>query len=422
MKSSVHMRRIWGGRALIFSAGFCFLLFSQTHGHAGTLLHGARASGMAAAFVAVADDPSALLHNPAGLAGLEGTNIYLGVTAILGSTEFENPGGETEEVDFQVHFPPHFYISSDFDNEDMALGIGVYSPFGIGGLEWPANGLTRYIATKNLIGTLAVNPVFAYRVSPSFSFGLGFFYLYALFDSERMIDQSALEAEDGKFSLEGQGGGFGYNLSVLIHPGQKISFGVAYRSGVEVDQDIDINLTNLAPALQPLTGGPSIDIDADTSLDFPQVLSFGTAYRPTDSLTVGLEIEWTEWSRFNRMDLDLKKEIPSAGISDFAIDFDYRDTWFFKIGAEFKIKDNYFLRGGYGYITNPVPEHTLNPGNPDADQHSLSVGFGYKKEKWALDLFYTADIFEDRTVDNEILKGKYENLAHFIGLSLGYRF
>lgn len=416
------MRRIWGGRALIFPAGFCCLLFFQSHGHAGALIHGARAAGMAAAFVAVADDPSALLHNPAGLASLEGTNLYLGATAIMGSTVFENPAGETEEVDFQVHFPPHFYISRDFGNEDIAFGIGVYSPFGIGGREWREDGLTRYIATKNLIGTLAVNPVFAYRVSPSLSFGLGLFYIYASCESARMIDQSALETEDGKFTLKGQGGGFGYNLSVLIHSGQKISFGVAYRSGVEVDQDVDISLTNLAPAFQPLTGGSSLDIDAETSLDFPQVLSFGIAYRPTDSLTVGLEIEWTEWSRFNRMDLDLKKEIPSAGISDFAIDFDYQDTWFFKIGAEFKIKDNYFLRGGYAYITNPVPDHTLNPGNPDADQHSLSVGFGYKKEKWAFDFFYAADIFEDRAVDNDILKGKYENLAHFIGLSLGYRF
>jgi long-chain fatty acid transport protein len=409
-------------RHYVFLAVLCLILSFKKNSEAGALIHGGKAAGMAAAFVAIADDPSAIVHNPAGLTTLRGTNIYGGVTAVMGSTKLKNPAGETEESDFQVFFPPHLYISSDLKQKKIAVGFGIYSPFGIGGREWSDEGLTRYVSTKNLIGTLAANPVLAYRPFPWLSVAAGFFYLYSSTESARMIDQSALGAEDGRFSLEGDGGGYGYNFGVLLFPGRRFSFGLAYRSGAEVDQDVDVHITNLAPFLQPFTGGSAFRTDAKTSLDFPPVLNFGMAYRPTKSLTFGLEFEWTGWSSFDKMDVDLREEIPQAGVSDFSVDFGYKDTWIVKMGVELAIKDNYYLRGGYAYVNSPAPVYTLNPGNPDADQHSFSIGFGYRKRDLVLDFFYVADLFKERTTDNPILPGTYRGLAHFAGLSVGYHF
>ena len=400
----------------------CLVISVKKRSLAGTPIHGAKAAGMSAAFVAIADDPSAVLHNPAGLTSLRGTNIYGGVTAVMGSTRFKNHAGKTEESDFQVFFPPHLYISSDLKQKKIAVGLGMYSPFGIGGREWSEEDLTRYVSTKNLIGTLAANPVLAYRPFSWLSVGAGFFYLYSSTESARMIDQSALGSGDGKFSVEGDGGGYGYNFGVLLFPGRRFSFGLAYRSGVEVDQDVDVRINNLAPFLQPFTGGSGFHTEAKTSLDVPPVLNFGIAYRPTKSLTFGLEFEWTGWSSFDKMDVNLREEIPQAGFSDFSINFGYKDTWIVKVGVELAIKDNYYLRGGYAYLQTPVPDQALNPGNPDADQHSFSVGFGYKTEKLVLDFFYAADFLEDRTADNPILPGTYRGLAHFIGSSVGYHF
>jgi long-subunit fatty acid transport protein len=63
-------------------AGFCF---------AGIPVLGAKAAGMGTAFVAVADDPSAIAYNPAGLAGSRGTRIYGGATAVIPSSKYERP-------------------------------------------------------------------------------------------------------------------------------------------------------------------------------------------------------------------------------------------------------------------------------------------------------------------------------------------
>jgi long-chain fatty acid transport protein len=71
---------------------------------------------MGSAFVAIADDPSAILHNPAGLAQVKGTNIYSGVTAVIPSTEYKSPSGASEETDFKFFFSPYLYISSHFDS------------------------------------------------------------------------------------------------------------------------------------------------------------------------------------------------------------------------------------------------------------------------------------------------------------------
>lgn len=398
------------------------LCFGINSAHAGTPIHGAKAGAMQGAFVAVADDPSTIVHNPAGIAHLSGTNIYTGVTVIMGSTKFENPAGQTEESKFNLYFPPHAYATSNLNSLSMALGIGLYSPFGIGGRQWSEEGLTRYLATKNLISTLALNPVIAYRLLPQVSIGVGAFYLYATSESERMIDQSALGFSDGKFSMKGEGGGFGYNFGVLLFPGQRISIGMAYRSKTDVDQKIDIRLTNLAPALEPLTGGPNADFNADTTLKFPEVLNFGLAYRPARSLTLSLEFEWTGWSRFDRMDVYLRHELPEVGVTDFTIHLDYKDTWFYKIAANYELNPNISIRAGYAYIENPVPSRTMSPANPDADQHSMSLGLGYKRNKWYIDFFYMFEIFKNRSVDNEEVKGDFKTFAHFAGLSFGYKF
>ena len=390
--------------------------------HAGTPIHGAKAAAMQAAFVAVADDPSAIVHNPAGITHLNGTHIYTGVTAVMGSTEFKDPAGRTEESDFKVYFPPHAYVTSDFNSKNMAFGLGLYSPFGIGGRQWSEEGLTRYLATKNLISTLALNPVFACKVLPHVSIGAGAFYIHATNESERMIDQSALGFSDGKFALKGKGGGFGYNLAVLLFPGREISFGMAYRSKTDVDQEVDIRLIDLAPALHPLTGGSSADFNADATLRFPESLNFGLACRSSRFLTLSVELEWIRWSRFDSMEVDLRHELPEAGITDFTVRFDYKDTWLYKIGADYEMNPNISIRAGYAYIENPVPNQTLSPANPDADQHSMSIGLGYKRNQWHLDFFYMYEIFKRRSVANEAVTGEFRTSAHFAGLSFGYTF
>lgn len=165
---------------------------------AGGPVHGAKAAAMGTAFTALADDPSAMVYNPAGLTRIRGTHTYGGGTFVIPTTTYQSPSGQTEITDPQVFVPGHMYATSDFGLDDFTAGIGLYSPFGIGGRKWDRQGLTRYQSTKSMIATLWVNPSVAYRLLPTLSVGVGLDYMLAQSKSERMIDQSVLASSDGR--------------------------------------------------------------------------------------------------------------------------------------------------------------------------------------------------------------------------------
>jgi long-chain fatty acid transport protein len=94
------------------------------------------------------------------------------------------------------------------------------------------------------------------------------------------------------------------------------------------------------------------------------------------------------------------------------------------LGGEYKVSEKLSLRAGYAFVETPVPGLTLNPGNPDSDQHNITVGFGYKIRKWDVDVdaFYIAGFFHDRKINNAILSGTYQSFTHYAGFSIGQKF
>lgn len=407
---------------LFFVTIFLLLVLLPAISLAGTMVHGAKAAGMGTAFTAIADDPSAITNNPAGLTQLTGTNIYGGATFVFPSTTYQNPSGQSEDTEFQVFFPPNLYLSSDLNTKDIRLGIGIYAPFGIGGRKWSKDGLTRFSSTKSLIATLSINPTIAYQVLPSLSIGFGLDYMLARHEAERMIDQSLFGARDGEFNLKADGDGWGYNIGILFTPDKRVSLGLAYRSRIKVDFKGDAELKNIAPPLQPLFGGSDFRTDMRTESTFPQIVSFGIAYRPTEKWTIGCDVEWVQWSSFHRSDLDLQDEVPQAGFTDSSKLLDWKDVWDVKVGAEYEVNERLALRAGYAYSESMVPDHTLDASNPDSKQHYVSVGFGYRVKKLVIDFFYMAGFYEDRKVRNNILSGIYDNFYHYVGLDIGKKF
>jgi long-chain fatty acid transport protein len=377
---------------------------------------------MGTAFVAVADDPSAIVHNPAGLTALQGTHVYGGGTAAILPTTYESPQGHSEHSHLRVFLPPHLFVSSDFGFEGFAFGLGLYSPFGIGGRTWSQIGLTRYVSTTSQIATFAITPALAWRPLPGLSLGVGLDYLYAVGKATRKIDQSAVGAPDGNLELKQDGGGWGFNLGVLYRLSEQWSLGVAYRSRVDTREHGTIKLTGIAPSLQPLFGGAGFKTTTETTLRFPDDVSFGVAFRPTPRWILALGGEWQGWSRFAKQRLDLATEVPAAGVTDLATDAGWGSTWYAKLGVEHAWSERLSLRAGYAYIINPVPDRSLSPDNPDANQHNLLVGLGYKLGDFVLDVFYNFGLYERRTVTNTILSGTYTTYLHSLGFSIGYQF
>lgn len=65
---------------------------------------------------------------------------------------------------------------------------------------------------------------------------------------------------------------------------------------------------------------------------------------------------------------------------------------------------------------------TLGPDSPEATQHNLCFGAGYRRGGMVFDVFYILGLVENRTVNNGILSGTYKNQNHYAGVNFGKKF
>src|SRR6266700_7221471 len=151
---------------------------------------GARAQGMGGAFTAVADDPSAIFFNPAGIAFQKGTQIQFDSLVVVGLFRFSPssvpPGTVVPENGYSGSIKPHFipvaslYITKEISRK-ATLGFGVFTPFGLAANFTnfndgdPANTkfVGRFAGTRARLESFWFQPTFAYRISDRSSIAAG---------------------------------------------------------------------------------------------------------------------------------------------------------------------------------------------------------------------------------------------------------
>jgi len=109
----------------------------------------AAAIARANAFVATADNPSALYYNPAGITQLEGHQVQFGMHALSVNSTFVSPTGARSKTKGTFQPVPQLYYTYNPKNHPLAYGIGVYAPYGLA-IRWPeANQSVRWRSMPN---------------------------------------------------------------------------------------------------------------------------------------------------------------------------------------------------------------------------------------------------------------------------------
>src|SRR5436190_6327418 len=116
------------------------------------------------AFTATADNPSAIYYNPAGLTQLEGQNVRGGIYGLYYNPQYTSPSTDQHFDGRDAWFAiPQIFYSYNFESMPMALGIGVYSPYGLSG-HWDDNTGCRTLGTRASIHSYTINPTVAYEI------------------------------------------------------------------------------------------------------------------------------------------------------------------------------------------------------------------------------------------------------------------
>ena len=427
------------------------------------------AMGRAGAGVAApCSDASGIFYNPAGLS-FDNTQFSLGGVVVGPRGQFtDSTTGQVSKLNEHWYPIPNFYYSKPVAKK-LALGLGVFAPYGLT-TEWPIDSQGRYLGYKSLVQSIYIQPTLALRLNDKVSVGGGVDITYLNVQLRQRVDLSTqllpplpgvplgatfalLGVQPGTdfadVDLEGHAWHAGYHLGVLVKANDRISFGLRYLSGQEVDvndgristQQISVPYTlpftipGVAPKGTPLdvllqpqfaAGAPLSDQNASARLPLPGQLVAGTAVQLSPKLKLLLDYQFTRWSKFDQ--LPINGEFLKSVITE-----SYRDSHGVRAGADIALGTKSVLRLGVDIHTAAAPDQTVTPNLPEGWRQEYSVGFGRKLwERMHFDIAYMRLMQPDRagrttnggklvptTADNN---GIFSFNANLIGASLSMKF
>jgi long-chain fatty acid transport protein len=406
-----------------------------------------RAMARGNAFVATADNPSAVYYNPAGISmlyqgaslqrhsvslspngkgyvapeepqfdgesGLRSRLNFLGITL---ETEFSPSGGGRGfdiKRDFQV--VPSSYMTYRSPGSRFTFGFGSYAPYGLG-IEWPEDNQFRRQSIGGELMYLSFNPVVAYQVSDTLSIAAG-----ATINYGRAKLKRGVIAPHDMFEFDGEGWALGWNAGLMWRPSEKHSFGVNYRSQTDINFEGDSHLAINSFKI-PTPGGsvtvPAVESrqNADVGIKFPQHVMVGYSYRPTPKWNLEVNADWTDWDNLNTLFLRQRT-------GDIALDFNYESSWMYSAGASYLLDNGLTASVGYIFSENSVPNQSFNPGVPDSTRHVFTAGVGGQYRGWDWDVALQWAHGPARTIaQGSPADGDYEFNSHAISFGLGSKF
>jgi len=353
-------------RVIIFCVVFLIGATSPRAGGFEQPNQSASAAGVANAFVATADDASALGFNPSGIAWLSpGVHIngggymdYRDSSVRLTGVVAPNEGIETLAGSFFAVWVP----------EDSRFSAG----WGLAPLYQVVNDWkTAFPGTAGVSGTSGTVDITAhhatvdavYAINSSLSVGLGAdWYVTRV----TMLQGAATSFVGDDF------GGFGGHISVMWKPMPSWSVGAMARSGTSVN----------------------ISGNANDKMAFklPDQLSFGIAHDFADVWRLETDVKWVRWSRLKDLN------VTSGGVITQLNQLDLRDTLNIMAGLTWTWREHTQFRIGYAYEQAASRDATFNPALADQNGHRISFGVGGDVFNTHVDLAYQYVIYSDRTV------------------------
>ena len=351
----------------------------------------AAATGQGEAFVAQADTPGAIYYNPAGLTQIKGTEFSSTAFVSFRDIQFNGASGKDDLND--PIYSGSFYLTTDLGQDKWRFGVGVNVPYGDAS-DWGNSGPFKYVVTKSSLMVVNAQPTVAYKFNDHVSLGVGWNIYDGNTELERLVPFSLINPllPDGKFRFHGDGQAFGATAGLLVTINEYNSVGVTYRSPFSIDFHGNAAVKNDPTG----TLGRS---PANAEIDFPQSVAAGYAFRPTKRLKLEVDAEWTNWETLNNVRLHSPNPA-FANDPSSTIPFNWLDSWYYEVGAQYQIDDHWVVRAGYIYSENTVPDSSFSPSTPDSNRNVFSVGLGYSTQRFVVNAVYQYSLSEDRKVTN----------------------
>lgn len=360
----------------------------------------------------VGDDLSAVHYNPAGMTLLSGTRMQATGTWVAVNLDYESRDGSvTENGRLKGQTIPAGFITHQI-NDSLWAGLGLTVPYGMG-TEFDENwgGMDR--GTESMILTFDINPNLAWKVNDKLSVGGGISLQYAKAELGFGFDVPSFKTV-AHANVKGDSWAWGWNVGMMFQPVETVRVGLAYRSHIAHNADghttLDIN------------GMRSLTSDMKVRIKTPDTITLSTTWEATDALRLSGTARWSKWSNFKSLSLD------NSGFDNQMVDLiasahstitnNWDDTWFFSVGADYKLNGQWTVRGGVAYDQGPVENQYRMAVIPDTDRVWFSGGASYKyTDNLTFDFgaTYIKGVGDKELVSvNEKASGEFKSLDSYI--------
>ncbi|HEY2754250.1 MAG TPA: outer membrane protein transport protein [Pseudolabrys sp.] len=376
--------------------------------------------GSSYAGVAAGGSLSSMFWNPATMTqqrGIQSEVDLMGIFPYASNTPKSGtltgiPGfGGTNDTGDDA-FVPSGYLSWQI-NPRLWLGVSLNSPFGLS-VSFPSTWAGRDYGQQSNLKTYNATPSLAYQFNDWLSIGVGVQIEYANASVSQGVTPLFLGAIPlaDTANISGKGWGYGFTVGATLTPTPTTTIGIGYRSAINQKLDGTLSVTGPAP-LGPTAGS------VNTTLNLPDIVSLGLRQRIDSQWTLLGTVEWTNWSRIGTSTV-LQGSGAAATIGGKAVTlpFDYKDGWFFSLGAEYQWTERLAVRAGVGYEISPISDDVRIPLLPDNDRTWLSIGSSYHISKdLVVDLAYSHLFVRGTSVDISATSGNpwYNGVTSYSG-------
>ncbi len=425
-------------------AAVATLLALPTAARAGGLFvpgTGPVAQGRAGAFVAKADDGSALFYNPAGFAVQKGWVVSIGSNFVNYDLTFtragayEQPSGQTLPYNGQSYGPvsdeskpavgvggfqavPLIAISGPTGIDKLRVGFGIYAPQAYPTRDFTSNYQfqdpnappppQRYDIMSQSATTVLPSVALAYEVASNLDLGARFGWGFGEVKAESYVwgirNYEEWVARDGVFNVDVKDNFIPtFGLGALYRVGDSLEIGAAWTSaskfrgkgkgGSQLGDDLGVG--GNPEFIEPENDFPQCEkggvdqnnLKACVDLDLPQTATVGGRYVLRDGAgrekgDIELDVSWENWKSASdiRVVVDGKSGLTGLPLNVTYIRHGFRDVISTRLGGSYQLPVGgapLELRGGVAYDTAAAPESWSRVNLDGSARVTLGAGLSY---------------------------------------------
>ena len=359
---------------------------------------------------------SGVFYNPGTLSFMENEyDFQVGASFVISTVTFQKDGTDYQaQTDNPISPPPYFYAAKKI-NDKITIGFGFNTPYG-STTQWDDDWAGKMLIQNISLKAFFFQPTISYKITDNIGIGFGVVYTKGSVELQKGLPYS----DDATATLEGSTSAWGFNVGLFWQVSDKFSFGIDYRSKIQMEMEDGDAIFNIPASIQEI-GVPSVNT-FNAQLPLPANLDIGFAYKVDEKLTLAAEVGYVFWNVYQELAFTFGEQ---GALLNSVNPRKYKDSFITRIGAEYIINDKWTVRAGGYYDPSPTHDDYFTPETVSLNTLSFTFGATYTyDEHWLFTVSYiqTNGAETEKQYLPSNFSGTYKSVANIPGFGIRYRF